>query len=215
MQNSTLKFNIDRISLKRVHTIKFNSLFHFAQSNTKSTVFQMIYIPLINCTYNQFVFGHTVHDIRTVQLDLCNTLFPKAHNSECQNLPFPWEIKPVQVSLKLSWRIFGFFTFGTNGLSVSRTGTCEVRVAAVCWSVRKTDIDERNLLFLSQGHTHSHTHAHRRTLALQINNRYWPGAPTQEWNAKKLFLRLDSSWRLGGGRVCSGQHSATYNIRHM
>ena len=29
---------------------------------------------------------------------LFNPLVPKAHNSECQNLPFPLQIRPVQVS---------------------------------------------------------------------------------------------------------------------
>ena len=30
--------------------------------------------------------------------DLFNPLVPKAHNSECQNLLFPVQIKPVKVS---------------------------------------------------------------------------------------------------------------------
>ena len=30
--------------------------------------------------------------------DLVNLLVPKAHNSECQNLLFPLQIKPVKVS---------------------------------------------------------------------------------------------------------------------
>ena len=30
--------------------------------------------------------------------DLFNPLVPKAHNRECQNLPFPLKIKPVNVS---------------------------------------------------------------------------------------------------------------------
>ena len=49
--------------------------------------------------------------------DLFNPLVPKAHKSECQNLPFPLQIKPVKVNLKLNWRIFRFFPLGTNGLS--------------------------------------------------------------------------------------------------
>ena len=31
-----------------------------------------------------------------------NPLAPKAHNSECQNLLFPLQIKPVKVKLKLN-----------------------------------------------------------------------------------------------------------------
>ena len=38
--------------------------------------------------------------------DLFNPLVPKAHRTECQNLPFPLQINPVKVNLKL---IFGFF----------------------------------------------------------------------------------------------------------
>ena len=29
-------------------------------------------------------------------IDLLNPLFLKAHNSECQNVPFPLQIKPVK-----------------------------------------------------------------------------------------------------------------------
>ena len=49
--------------------------------------------------------------------DLFNPLVPKVHNSECQNLLFPLQIKPIKVSLKLNWQIFRFLTFGTNGLA--------------------------------------------------------------------------------------------------
>ena len=46
--------------------------------------------------------------------DLFNPLplVPNAYNSECQNLLFPLQIKPVKVSL----RIFISCTLGTNGL---------------------------------------------------------------------------------------------------
>ena len=33
-----------------------------------------------------------------LQVALFNPVFPKAHNSESQNLPFPLQIKPVKVS---------------------------------------------------------------------------------------------------------------------
>ena len=33
--------------------------------------------------------------------DLFNPLVPEAHNSECQNLLFPSQIKPQEVNLKL------------------------------------------------------------------------------------------------------------------
>ena len=36
-----------------------------------------------------------------------NPLVPKAHHNECQNLPFPLQIKPVKVNLnKVKLRIF-------------------------------------------------------------------------------------------------------------
>ena len=38
-----------------------------------------------------------------------------SYNSECQNLPFPLQSKPVKVN-KVNWRIFIFCTLGTNGL---------------------------------------------------------------------------------------------------
>ena len=37
--------------------------------------------------------------------DLFNPLVPKAHDSECQNLLFPLQIKQVKANLKLNWRI--------------------------------------------------------------------------------------------------------------
>ena len=36
--------------------------------------------------------------LQAANTDLFNSLVPKAHNSECQNLSFPLQIKPVQVS---------------------------------------------------------------------------------------------------------------------
>ena len=37
--------------------------------------------------------------LQAANTDLFNPLAPKAHNSECQNLPsFPLQIKPVKVS---------------------------------------------------------------------------------------------------------------------
>ena len=46
--------------------------------------------------------------------DLFNPLVPKAHNSECQNLLFPLQIKSVKwVKATVSW----VCTFGSNGLS--------------------------------------------------------------------------------------------------
>ena len=39
--------------------------------------------------------------LKAANTELCNSLVPKAHNSECQNLLFPLEInliKPVKVN---------------------------------------------------------------------------------------------------------------------
>ena len=36
--------------------------------------------------------------LQAANTDLFNPLIPKAHNSECQNLPFPLQIKAVKVS---------------------------------------------------------------------------------------------------------------------
>ena len=45
----------------------------------------------------------------------CKPLGPRAYNSDCQNLLFPLQVKPVKVSLSYLW-IFIFCTVGTNGL---------------------------------------------------------------------------------------------------
>ena len=50
-----------------------------------------------------------------LQPDLFNPLVPKALNSECQNLLFPLQIKPVKVHLKLNGRIFIFCTLVLMG----------------------------------------------------------------------------------------------------
>ena len=47
--------------------------------------------------------------------NIFNPLVPEAHNSECQDLPFPLYIKPVKVSYSL--RIYIFCALGTNRLS--------------------------------------------------------------------------------------------------
>ena len=52
--------------------------------------------------------------LQAASTDLFNPLVPKAHNSECQNLLFPF-IKPV-CQVKASLRIFIFCTLGTNGI---------------------------------------------------------------------------------------------------
>ena len=36
--------------------------------------------------------------LQAANTDLLNPLVPKAHNCECQNLPFPLQTKPVKVS---------------------------------------------------------------------------------------------------------------------
>ena len=36
--------------------------------------------------------------LKAANTDLFNQLFPKAPNSECQNLQFPLQIKPVKVN---------------------------------------------------------------------------------------------------------------------
>ena len=36
--------------------------------------------------------------LEAVNTDLFNPLVPKAHNGECQNLPFSLQIKPVKAS---------------------------------------------------------------------------------------------------------------------
>ena len=55
--------------------------------------------------------------LQAANIDLFNPLVIKAHNCEvCQNLLFPFQIKPVKVNLKLNWRIFYFSNHSTNGL---------------------------------------------------------------------------------------------------
>ena len=50
--------------------------------------------------------------------DIFNQLVPKAENSECQNLLFPLQNKPVKVSEKLVCGIYFLHPcLGTNGLS--------------------------------------------------------------------------------------------------
>ena len=39
--------------------------------------------------------------LQAANTDLFDPSVPKAHNSECQNQPFPLRIKPVKVNLKL------------------------------------------------------------------------------------------------------------------
>ena len=44
--------------------------------------------------------------LQAANTDLFNPLVNKAHNSECQNITFPLQIKPVKVNSKLNWWIF-------------------------------------------------------------------------------------------------------------
>ena len=53
--------------------------------------------------------------------DLFNPLVPKAHNRECQNLPFLLQNKPEK-SVKTTCQNFIFYTLGINGLSEYWTG---------------------------------------------------------------------------------------------
>ena len=46
--------------------------------------------------------------LQEANTDLFNPLVPEIHNSECQNLSFPLQIKQLKVNLSLSWRIFIF-----------------------------------------------------------------------------------------------------------
>ena len=63
--------------------------------------------------------------------DLFNPVVPKAHNSECQNLLFSLQIKPVKFHLMLNWRILNFGTPGTNGFKqLGRASVCAVDEAA-------------------------------------------------------------------------------------
>ena len=54
--------------------------------------------------------------LQEANTDLFNPLVHKAHNSECQIILFPLQIKPSKRQLKLNWRYFVFCTLGTNGL---------------------------------------------------------------------------------------------------
>ena len=45
--------------------------------------------------------------------DLFNPFVPKAHNSECQNLLFPLQMKPVKKSVNASLRDFYFCTLAS------------------------------------------------------------------------------------------------------
>ena len=51
--------------------------------------------------------------LQAANTDLSNPLVPKAYNSECQNLLFPLQIKPVK-SVKSKVYRFLFFTLCTN-----------------------------------------------------------------------------------------------------
>ena len=44
--------------------------------------------------------------LEAANTDIFNPLFPKAHNSECQNLPFPSQINPISES-----KLIGAFLF--------------------------------------------------------------------------------------------------------
>ena len=58
---------------------------------------------------------------------LFNPLVLKANNSECQNQPFPLQIKPIK-SFKASWRIIIFYTFGTNGLIKKNCSYLQIKI---------------------------------------------------------------------------------------
>ena len=60
--------------------------------------------------------------LQAANSDLFNPLVPIAHNSYCQNILFPVQIKPVK-SVKASLLIFTFCTLGTNWLKVEWTCT--------------------------------------------------------------------------------------------
>ena len=48
--------------------------------------------------------------LQAANADILAHSLAKAHNSECQNLLFPVQVKPVKVNLKLNWQIFIFCT---------------------------------------------------------------------------------------------------------
>ena len=52
------------------------------------------------CTSIKFIVFKK-QTLQGANTDLLNPLVPKAHNSECQNLQFSLQIKPLKVSLKL------------------------------------------------------------------------------------------------------------------
>ena len=51
--------------------------------------------------------------LQAADTDLFNPLVPKAQYSECQNLPFPFQSKPIKVNIKL---IGGFLYFVPSAL---------------------------------------------------------------------------------------------------
>ena len=54
--------------------------------------------------------------LQSAKTDLFNPLVPKAHNSECQNLIFLIQTKPIQVKISLRILYFLHPRLGTNGL---------------------------------------------------------------------------------------------------
>ena len=58
--------------------------------------------------YKNLLFNSKLTFHVSLTLSFLTKLVPKAHNSECQNLLFLFQIKPVKVNLKLNWRIFLF-----------------------------------------------------------------------------------------------------------
>ena len=57
--------------------------------------------------------------LQAANTDLSNPCDPKAHNSECQNLPFPLQISPAKVSNTYNCELQG-----TNGLNRSVFAPC-------------------------------------------------------------------------------------------
>ena len=55
--------------------------------------------------------------LQAANTDFLSPLVTKALNSECQNLLFPLQIKPVKVKVKVSLQIYIFCTHGTDGLN--------------------------------------------------------------------------------------------------
>ena len=53
--------------------------------------------------------------LQAANTNLLNPLVPNAHNSDCQNLPFPLQIRPVcSKSVKTNLRIFIFCTLSAG-----------------------------------------------------------------------------------------------------